>query len=422
MDQRRKVGRSQMAAYYLTAGISGLALGLTMSYLMVYLHDGRGISLVVAGLALSGGGLSGFIFSAMAGTFIDRIGPLRSLQTGMVLQGLSAVAVALVRTVPEAFLAVAFAGMGPALFWPSQASMVAALVSGENRSRSFATQFMIVNAGVGIGEMVSGSVIHLYSVQSYVYVYVAEALILFIAPLLLGFSFRNVRVQIHNPTDEADVSGPVDMPLGYRSVFANRSFRSFMYVHVGFVFFGYSQLEAAWAAYATQYAGATPRVVGLAFAANTGVIVLAQLYVGRLIDRFRRSRALVLAALGWVVTWLMAFFASFAALRGFWSDAILVCSLGVFGLAETVYAPVDTTLVNDLAPSNLRGRYNAVSSSGFAFASLFAAPLAGILLGSGISYAWVIPMVVGSGGVALKAARLSGVLPPEAEAPRTHPI
>ena len=422
MDQRSKVSRSQMAIYYLTAGISGLALGLTMSYLMVYLHDGRGISLVVAGLALSGGGLSGFIFSAMAGTFIDRIGSLRSLQLGMVLQGLSAVAVALVHSVPEAFLAVAFAGMGPALFWPSQGSLVAALVSGENRSKTFATQFMIVNAGVGIGEMASGSVIHLYSVQSYVSVYVAEASIFFVAPLLLGFSFRNVRVQLHNSTDKEDVSGRGVVPRGYRSVFANRSFRSFIYVHVGFMFFGYAQLGSAWAAYATQYAGATPRVVGLAFAINTGVIVLAQLYIGRLIDRFRRSRALVLAALGWGITWIMAFFASFAALRGFWSDAILVCSLGVFGLAETVYSPVTSTLVNDLAPSNLRGRYNAVSSSGFAFASLFAAPLAGILLGSGTSYAWVIPMVVGSGGVALRAARLSRVLPPKAEAPRTHRI
>ena len=391
-------------------GLASFGFGLILAYVVVYLHDARGIGLGVAGVCLAGAGVSGLVFSLAAGTFIDRFGALRAIEVGMLTEAAAGVAISAVHNAPEAFAALTLAGAADAIFWPAQAALIVAVVPERLRTRGFAWQFMVLNGGIGLGGLVSGSVIHLYQASSYVHVYLAEATILVLAPILIAVGFRGFRP---SPLEQSPQDRGSDLRrlLRYREVFSDRRFRAFLTVNLGFAFFGYAQLNAGWAAYATGYGGATPRVVGLAFGANTGVIVAAQMFVVSRVDRFARSKALALAATGWVLSWIMAFVASFATFRGAPADIILVASLGVFGLAETVYSPVSSALTNDLAPPRLRGRYNAVASSAFAGAGLLASPIAGVLLATGDSFAWTMPLIFGCGALSLLALRLSRVLP-----------
>lgn len=407
--------------FYAASGFAAIGQGLVLSYILVYLHDGLKMQLAVAGLALAGAGAVGLIFSSMAGALIDRIGSFRSYELGLVFQGLGALALSRVHNAQGAFLALALAGIGPAIFWPSQMALVAVLSGKDTKTRAYALQFTILNSGVGIGGLISGNVIHLFETASYVRVYIADAGLLLLAVLVLGYGFRGFAKMDRENRRAGDGGLDKGKAVSYAVVFRDKAFKRYVWIHFGYVLFGFSQLEAGWSAFATQFCGATPRVVGLAFALDTGVIVITQLPVARFVDRISRSRALTFAGITWTTSWIMAAMASWNGIHGLRSDLLLIASLGVFGLSETVFSPVASILVNDLAPEELRGRYNAVTSSMWFMTGLFAPPLSALLLSTEVALFWVGPLAIGCSVTAFAASRLGNILPDHIQRSRKNP-
>ena len=62
----------------------------------------------------------------------------------------------------------------------------------------------------------------------------------------------------------------------------------------------------------------------------------------------------------WAVSWVMLGLSG--ALPVTFAVVAICLSTAVFALGETLSAPIMPSLVNDLAPAHLRGRYNAVQS------------------------------------------------------------
>lgn len=409
--------------FYATAGLAAVGQGLVLSYLLVYLHIGWHIKLRTAGSILAAAGVTGIVASAGAGALIDRIGPLRAFKFGIAMQSVGAVAVASITGPRSAFFAVALAGIGPALFWPAQVGLLSALADATKTTKAFAIQFSVLNAGIGIGGLISGSFIQLHSPASYIRIYFADAFMLAFALVILSIGFSRSREDVSRlltRTKDVVVGGRSRRltRLSYRAVFADLAFRRYLFVHFGVVFFAFAQLDTGWSAFAIQYCGATPRVVGLAFAVNTAIIAFAQLPIAKFMDRMARSHALSLAGFLWTFSWLLCAIAAWPRIHGTYSDVFLVSSMGVFGLAETVFSPVSSMLINELATTELRGRYNAVTSSMWSLASLIAPSLSAILLSFQISLLWVTPLIIGSFVTALFAKRLSKTLPNKVEAPR----
>jgi MFS family permease len=109
--------------------------------------------------------------------------------------------------------------------------------------------------------------------------------------------------------------------------------------------------------------------------------------------------------------------ADLPALHGVASSIALAVSLGVFGLGETLFSPVAGGLPNDLAPDDLRGRYNALSATAWSVAGFVGPPLAGALLGSAIPTLWVLVVVIGMGVTAVGAIVLGRFLPASVDSP-----
>ena len=124
--------------------------------------------------------------------------------------------------------------------------------------------------------------------------------------------------------------------------------------------FGYAQMEAGFTAYATQTGQLPAHELGWAFGANTAVIVAGQLVALRFITGRSRSRVLALACAVWAAS--RTVLAPSGRVDGMLATIGIVAGLGLFGLGETLWAPVLPALVNELAREELRGRYNALQS------------------------------------------------------------
>jgi MFS family permease len=181
-------------------------------------------------------------------------------------------------------------------------------------------------------------------------------------------------------------------------VLRDRTLLRVVAISVLVITFGYAQFEAGFAAYAVDVAEVPARSLGWAFGANTLAIVVGQLVTLRLIKGRRRTSMLALCALIWSVSW--AVIACSDAVDGWVAVALVVVGLGMFGLGETLWAPVAPAIINDLAAEDLRGRYNALQGMTWTVAMIIGPALSGMLIGNGLAHLWVAFTV---GGTALAA-------------------
>jgi MFS family permease len=147
-------------------------------------------------------------------------------------------------------------------------------------------------------------------------------------------------------------------------------------------------------AYARAISEVSTRALGWAFAANTLVIVLLQLFVLRQVEGRRRTRVVVVMAILWAVSWMLL--GATAWIPGTTGATLLVAGCAsVFALGETLLQPTVPAMVNDLAPDHLRGRYNALNSAAFQGASVTGPPVAGLLIGHGLGGVWIGMLLAG---------------------------
>ena len=388
-------------------GVDALGAGLALPFLVVYLHDVRGLPLATIGLVAAVPSVAALALLGPIGVVTDRIGPRRVQMAALSSQSLGMVLLAQAQSAPAAFVAQGLVGVGTAAFWPANHALIAAIVPEERRQNYFGVSFTLLNAGIGLGGLVGAAFADVERPGTFVAIYVVDALS-FLGPLLiLAWPLRKVGNAPHAPQErERD-------PGSYRQVLADRPFRPVLLLTFLTTLAGYGMLEAGWTAYARTVAGASTAVIGVAFATNTAVIVLLQMAVVRRIDGRRRTRAL--AALGglWAAAWLVLGLAGL--MPGTAAAAVLVVgSLTVFALGETLLSPVMPALTNVLAPEHLRGRYNATGSLAFQLAAIVAPAGAGLLLQAGRGGVFVALLLVTCALVVVAALRLERRLSPAA--------
>jgi MFS family permease len=86
-------------------------------------------------------------------------------------------------------------------------------------------------------------------------------------------------------------------------------------------------------------------------------------------------------------------FSAFA--KGFTAGVLIAVSQVVFAVGEMIWSPTLPAVANELAPDNLRGRYNAISGMQWNVASVFGPVLVGLLIGRGYTNEWLALMILG---------------------------
>ncbi|HET8614640.1 MAG TPA: MFS transporter [Actinomycetales bacterium] len=402
-----------------TVAVDALGTGLVLPFAVVYLHDVRHIPLGTVGTVIAVPAMVALLLLGPVGSIIDRLGPRRVQLVALVAQLVGSALLAGVHTASEAALAFAFIGVGQAAFWPASQSLVAAVVPSAIRQRYFGVNFTLLNAGIGLGGLVAGLVVTTRHPWSFSAVYLADAASFLVPIAVLALPLRhvgNATTHAAHPTSApADDDAPAGAvpAAGYLAVLQDRVFRSVLVITFFSAFVGYAQMEAGWTAYARTVADASTRVIGFAFAANTAVIVLLQLVVLQRIEGRSRTRALMLMSGIWAVAWTLMGVTGLVPGTAV-ASVLLVVSLGVFGLGETLLSPVGAAVTNDLAPDHLRGRYNAVNSAVFQVAAIVGPIAAGHLLGWKMPVVFVGMLLLGCGVMVVLLHRVERVIPASA--------
>lgn len=385
--------------------LSALGSGLTLPFLLIYFHQVRGFDLSVAGLAVAALPFASLVGNPLGGWLADRGGARDVVLIGLVTSATGTVLITLVRDPWHAFLAAGTVGLGAAVTWPAQDALLAGLVSPEQRSSVFSLRHATLNGGLGLGALVAAAIVDVSSPRSFVILYLVDAAsYLAFVPILLTLPRRRPA-----PPDPEE-----DAPAGsYREVLRDRVFVRVWLLTALVVAVGYGQFHAGFPAYATRPGGITPGALSIAFAANTFVVVGAQLFVLRRLGGRHRTFAVRLACAGWALTWALTLVAGQLG-GGVLAAGGFLVALVVFAFAETCMSPTLPAIVNDLAPEALRGRYNGLSTLAFTTGFLSGPIVAGFALDAGAGTALFLGLIGACGLAILGSFRLERHLPPAA--------
>jgi MFS family permease len=357
----------------------------------------------VGGFVLAWSALLGFALTPVSGWVIDRVGPRPVMIFGLAVEAVAAAGWAFVRETWQAFAVASLLALAGSGLWSAASTLLSRAVAEDQRQRVFGINFLLLNLGIGIGGLVSGLVVDVARPATFEALYLADG-VLILGGLAVILTLRGVGGPAP-PEPGTDTSG------GYREVLADRALLRLVAVAVVMLTCGYGAIEVGYPVFATTEAGLSARFVAFGYVGNTIAIVVGQMYVLRLIEG--RSRSRLLAAVGaiWAFAWLLLGLA--APLGGSAAAVVALASPMVFAIGETIWQPVMPSIVNDLAPEHLRGRYNAVGALSWNVSGTLGPAMTGVLLGGGLGGAWIGIVLGGCLLAGLAGLRMRAVLTPE---------
>jgi MFS family permease len=385
---------SQLWVVQLGVFLNYLGWGGVMPFEVIYLHDGRGFSLGVAGLVV--GVVTGLavVAAPISGPIIDRVGSRVTAGVALVSLGAGFAGLAFAHTPLQAFLAAAAAGIGNGGLQPSQSALVASLVSPQVRHRATAVSRVAANLGVGIGGAVGG-IVAARGLNGFVVLFLVNAITYWLYAAILVVGVR-------------EDARPDPLPGGYKLVLRDRPFVRLALINVAVIAVGWGVFSWIVPAFARGEIGVSTRVIGLMVLANAVTVVLAQIPAARLAEGRRRAVTMAIGALTFAVACALVLAADVAGLP--LAAAALIAAVVVVGVGECLHTTVLMPLVADLAPPALRGRYMAVTGLSWWLGLALAPTLAAQVLSVSPSAAMLSSAAVAI-GAAVAALALERELP-----------
>ncbi|MEU7822093.1 MFS transporter [Catellatospora sp. NPDC049133] len=352
-----------------------------MLLLPIYLTTARGASVAVAGLVVGAYGAGGAGGTLLGGVLADRWGRKATYLAGTTTAAMLMVGLGLARPIWLIAVLAAAVGLAHSLPGPATVAAIVDVLPEADRSRAFNLQFWAFNMGGAIAAALAGVIAEF----SFLALFLIDAGMTAVTALLV---WRLVPETLRRgravTTDRSGERG------GLGVVLRDRVFLTF----VGLTFLlalltvqGQSILQLA-----MEGDGLRPSAYGLVVSLGGAMIVVGQLFVPRLIGA--RRHAVVLAA-------------AFALLAVGYSTVFLADRLWVYVAAASVWtigqmlaAPPNASIIAELAPTALRGRYQGVFFLVFPAAGFVAPSVGGWSLQHLGPWHWLVCGAVGLLGAA----------------------
>ncbi|MGK5444243.1 MFS transporter [Micromonospora sp. URMC 105] len=368
--------------WYLWAGLLVNRAGaFAVLFLSLYLTVARGASESLAGAVVGAYGAGGAVGVLLGGVLADRWGRRATLLAAhLVAAGLMA-GLAFSRHLAVIAALAALVGVAHSMPSPAFVAAIVDVVPEHRRSRAFNLQFWAFNLGMAVASLLAG----LLAEASFLALFLVDAAATLAAAALIAWKVpetlprrRSERAGSHPEQARggpvtgdaaADRAGRV-RPPGLHTALTDRTF--LVFVGLTFVLAVLTMQISTIMPLAMRADGLSPSAYGMVVALGGALIVVGQLFVPGLIDRRRAHRVLALS------TGLLAVgFGVLALADQLW---VYLAAAVVWTVGSMLAAPPNAQINADLAPPELRARYQSVFYLTFPAASFVAPTLGGVSL------------------------------------------
>jgi MFS family permease len=372
---------SPLRRLYVSVFLSCFGNGLTYSLFVVYLHNVRHFPIGYATFLLTISAIAGLMTGPLWGNAVDRLGPWKIGLFAYVADAACLVYWAFARTHVSAIIGTLLIAVMGGGAWGPNATLLTRVVPEKFRQRAFGLNFMMVNLGIGLGTLISATIVSLAHPASFEVLYVLNASIEVLAALfylrLRGHGYR----ERHDDATEEKLAKE-----GWRVVLADHVLLRYVLAQMVLMIGGYGSLDAGFSIFVVDQLHLNVHSIGVIFFVNTVIIVLGQLFILNMVEGRSRTRVMSLVALCWAAFWFAATLS--LRLNHLVAVAALTVAMGIFAIGETLLQPVSSVFINELAPEHLRGRYNAIGGLMWGISGALAPLFATLFYSHGLGGWW----------------------------------
>ncbi|HZC28932.1 MAG TPA: MFS transporter, partial [Gaiellaceae bacterium] len=357
--------------------------GIVIPFLIIYLHNVRGVSLGAAGAVAAVNSAGALVSGFAAGTLSDRVGPRRILMGALLVMAASISFFPLIRTAWHAFALSIALGLGSGAFWPSQSSLLTSLTGLSRRHAAFGLQRVSMNLGIALGGLTGGFIASTSHPHTFTVLFLLDALT-FVAYVVVLSALRSPESEAHEHARE---------PGTYAGVVRDRVFMRVVLLNALFMAAAMSIMVELLPPFAKNHAHVTERGIGILWFIPSLVITLAQLPVTKLVEGRRRMRLLALMGLVWAAAELIVLVAGWR-LEAAAATAVMGFAVALFALGECLHGAIHAPLAADLAQPGTLGRYMAFSSQSWQVGWIVGPGLGGVVLQYAPDALWLVGAAV----------------------------
>ena len=377
---RLNLGGLPGAYWYLWAGmLVNKTGGFGILFLSLYLVDSRGLDPTAAGIVVGLNGLGGAAGVLAGGVLADRWGRRRTLLACHAAMAALMFALAFVVWLPAITAISCLLGAAQAMAGPALVAAIVDVVPAADRTRAFNLQFWAFNLGTAAASLLAG----LVAGAGFTPLFVLDGVATVVA--LAVFALR-VPETLPARGTATPGAGSAAGRRGLRTPLTDRVFLSF--VGLTLLLAILSTQTATILPLAMREDHLRPSAYGLLMGFAGALIVAGQLFVPRLIGSRGKTGTLAVAngllAVGYGLVALADGLPLYAVAATIWT------------VGSMIAAPPNAEIIAELAPSDLRGRYQGVFYLTFPLAGFIAPALGGASLQRLGDWHWVICGVLGA--------------------------
>lgn len=337
---------------------------LVFPFLALYITSKFNVGMTEVGIiyAIYSGGA--FFGNMIGGALTDKFGRKRMLIIGLFFSASISIMMGLINEW-ELFYGLAFiTGLLSEFSGPAVQAMVTDLLPIEKRTEGFGILRVAINLSVTIGPAIGG----ILAGVNYLLLFITDAIISTITALIVFFSLPETKPEVKEGQREESVLQSFG---GYSRVLKDKVFIAFVFLAT-FTAIVYMQMQSTLSVYLRDVHAVPAQYYGYLLSINAAMVVLFQFSVTRRIKNVHPFLIMMAGNLFYALG-----FGLFGFTSRYWQ---FILSMVILTIGEMVNAPVMQTLIANLAPEDMRGRYMATFHTGWGIAAAVGPWAAGVVL------------------------------------------
>lgn len=346
--------------------IDRLGGSLLYPFFSLYITEKFGVGMTEVGFIFTLHTSAMFFGNMLSGALTDKFGRKNMLLAGILLSGTSSLLMGFIPTYQTFMIFTIITGLVGNIGGPAVNAMMADILPEKQRAQGFSILRVVVNLSVSFGPMIGG----LLAGYNFFYLFVADFVISMITGLIVYLKIPETKPQAdeNHPEAEQSLWGTL---TGYRHILRDTVFLGFLLLTL-LTNLVYMQMNSSLSVFLRDLHGISSQKYGYILSLNAIMVVLMQFWITSRITRYKPMSMMFLGNILYAVGFAMYGFVS--------SYALFLLAMAIITIGEMVSSPILQSMVAQIAPETMRGRYMAVFNLSFGTAQAIGPLAAGIIM------------------------------------------
>jgi len=365
---------------------------LIFPFLSLYMTEKFGVGMVQVGALLAVHSGSAFFGNMLGGALADKFGRKSMLILGLILSASISLGMGFIERW-EVFYFLAFlTGFVSEIGHPAAQAMMTDILPSHQRVEGFGVLRVAMNLAVTFGPAIGGVLAGI----SYLLLFILDCVISTITAVIVYFSLEETKPEKLPNEKEENMLQSIG---GYGRILKDKIFIAFLFLTT-LTAIVYMQMNATLGVFLRDMHAISSQQFGFILSLNATLVVLFQFLISRQVKKFHPLHVMMAGNLFYAIGFSMYGYTS-----QYWQ---FLAAMAIITIGEMINAPIVQSLIANIAPKDMRGRYMAAFQNTYGIAIAIGPLLAGIVMDThNPNWVWwgggIILLIVIMGYIVLKS-------------------